>query len=195
MLLISVINSMSSIDLKAKTPIVQMMEGEIRCGLTTPVGTYHDGKAKESLTMGLEGRYNFKGTPWDCGLMINLSSACRSFSHLYDPGSDIWQNNRTLALAATGDYNMRQGTKINPFAGVAVGIGMNDEVGDRLFPESYTSFIFAPRIGVEILYHIRLMAQLNISRKGFNNLGLSLGLVLGGRPKKQIFTNIESKAK
>ena len=183
-LLISMINSLASVDLKGEPPVVQMMEGEIRGGITAPVGTFHDGKAKVSGTLGLEGRYNFKGTPWDCGLMLDLSTACRGYSHLFDSGSDIWQSNRTLAFAATGDYNLRQGTKINPFAGAALGVGFNDQVGDILFPGNYTSFFVAPRIGVEFLYHIRLMAQLNISRKGYNNLAITLGLVLGGRPKK-----------
>ena len=182
-LFISVVNSIASFDLKAETPIVQMMEGEIRGGISTPIGSYHDGKAIVSGSLGFEGRYNFKETPWDCGLMLDLSTACRSYSHLFDSGSDMWQTNRTLALAATGDYNMRQGTKINPFVGIALGIGMNDVVGDNLFSESYTSFIFVPRIGVEFLSHIRLMAQLNISRMGYNNLSITLGLVLGGRLK------------
>lgn len=59
----------------AKTPIVQMMEGEVRVGMTTPLGGYHDGKAKLSASLGIEGRYNFRGTPWDCGLMLDLSTA------------------------------------------------------------------------------------------------------------------------
>ena len=168
----------------AQTPIVQMMEGEIRAGLTTPLGGYHTGKAQVSATLGLEGRYNFKGTPWDCGLMIDLSTARRGFEHLYNDGYDRWQSNRTLALAATGEYNFRQGTKINPFAGAALGVALNDVVGDKYFPSNGTSLYFAPRIGVEFLYHIRLMAQFNLCRKGYNNFSLTLGFVLGGRPKK-----------
>ncbi len=53
----------------AQTGIVQMMEGEIRAGLTTPLGGHHAGKAQVSAALGIEGRYNFKGTPWDCVLM------------------------------------------------------------------------------------------------------------------------------
>lgn len=52
----------------AETPVVQMLEGEIRAGLTTPIGGYHTGKAQISASLGIEGRYNIKGTPWDCGL-------------------------------------------------------------------------------------------------------------------------------
>lgn len=171
--------------LDAKIPVVQMMEGEIRAGLTTPLGGYHTGKAQVSAALGIEGRYNFKGTPWYCGLMLDLSTARRGYEHLYNDGYDRWQSNRTLALAATGEYNLRQGTIINPFAGAALGVAFNDVVGDKYFPSKGTSMLFAPRIGIEFLYHIRLMAQFNICRKGYNNFSLTLGFVIGGRPKKQ----------
>ncbi|MDE6480001.1 MAG: hypothetical protein K2L45_06985 [Muribaculaceae bacterium] len=45
--------------LRAESPIVQMMEGEIRAGLTTPLDNYHTGKAQVSGTLGIEGRYIF----------------------------------------------------------------------------------------------------------------------------------------
>lgn len=141
----------------AETPEVQMLEGEIRAGLTTPIGGYHTGKAQISASLGIEGRYNIKGTPWDCGLMLDLSTARRGYEHLYNDGYDRWQSNRTLALALTGDYNLRQGTKINPFAGMALGVGFNDVVGDKYFPTKGTSFYAAPRIGVEFLYHNKSM--------------------------------------
>ncbi len=172
------------LQLKANTPVVQMMEGEIRAGLTTPLGGYHTGKAQVSAALGIEGRYNIKNTPWDCGLMLDLSTARRGYEHLYNDGYDRWQSNRTLALAAISEYNLRQGTKINPFVGTALGVAFNDVVGDKYFPSSGTSMLFAPRIGIEFIYHIRLMAQFNICRKGYNNFSLTLGFVLGGRPKK-----------
>lgn len=176
--------ALAAIQANAQTKIVEMMEGEIRAGLTTPLGGYHTGKPQISGALGIEGRYNFKGTAWDCGLMLDLSTARRGYEHLYNDGYDRWQNNRTLALAATGDYNFRQGKKINPFAGAALGVALNDVVGDKYFPTKGISMLFAPRIGVEFVYHIRLMAQFNICRKGYNNFSLTLGFVLGGRPKK-----------
>lgn len=164
--------------------IVQMMEGEARAGLTLPLGGYHDGKSQISASLGLEGRYNFKGTPWDCGLMLDLSTARRGYEHLFNDGYDRWQSNRTLAIAAVGDYNFKQGTKINPFVGTAIGVAFNDVVGDEYFPSKGTSMLFAPRIGVELLYHFRISAQFNICRKGYNNVSVNIGFVLGGRPKK-----------
>lgn len=161
-----------------------MMEGEIRAGLTTPLGGYHSSDAQIGGTIGLEGRYNFKGTPWDCGLMLGISTARRDYNYLFNNGNDHWQSNRTVALAATSEYNLRQGTKINPFVGAALGVAFNDVVGDEYFPSNGTSLLFAPRIGVEFVHHIRLMAQFNICRTGYNNFSLTLGFVLGGRPKR-----------
>lgn len=160
------------------------MEGEVRAGLTTPLGEYHTGKSQIGASLGLEGRYNFKGAPWDCGLMLDLSTARRGYEHLYNDGYDRWQSNRTLALAITGDYNFRQGTKINPFVGTALGVAFNDVVGDNYFPSTGTSMLFSPRVGIEFLYHFRIAAQFNLCRKGYHNLSVTLGLTLGGRPKK-----------
>ncbi len=170
-------------NVKAQTPVVQMMEGEIRAGLTTPLGGYHKGTAQIGATIGLEGRYNFEGTPWDCGIMLDISTACRDYNYLFNHGNDHWQSNRTVALAATSEYNLRQGTKINPFVGAALGVALNDVVGDEYFPGNGNSLLFAPRVGVEFLYHIRLMAQFNISRKGFHNFSRTLGFIIGRRTK------------
>lgn len=72
--------------------------------------------------------------------------------------------------------------------GAAWAVAFNEVVGDKYFPSEGTSMLFAPRVGVELLYHIRLMAQFNISRKGYNNFSLTIGFVLGGRPKNnQLF--------
>lgn len=161
---------------------VQRLEGEIRGGITTPLEGYHSGKSQISADIGVEGRYNFRGSPWDCGLMLELSTARRGYEHLYNDGDDRWQSNRTLALAAAADYNFRQGAKFNPFLGTALGVAFNDVVGDRYFPSKGSSLFFAPRVGIECIYHIRLMAQFNICRKGYNNFCITLGFVLGGRP-------------
>lgn len=59
--------TLATASMNAQTRIVQMMEGEIRAGLTTPLGGYHTGKAEVSAGLGIEGRYNFKGTPWVVG--------------------------------------------------------------------------------------------------------------------------------
>jgi len=164
---------------------VQKLEFELNAGLTTPLGVYHGGTAQTGASIGIEGRCNLSGTPWDCGLLLEITTARRGYNSLTEKNLDIWQSNRTLAFAATGSYNFRQGRKINPFAGIAIGIAMNDVVGDKVYQSKGTSLFFSPKIGVEFIHHLRLTVSSNFSRKGYNNLQLSLGVVIGGRPKKE----------
>ena len=182
--LFMIINSITAYS-QSNHNLVQMLEGEVRAGFTTPLGSYHTGKSLISASLGLEGRYNFKGLPWDCGLMLDLSTARRGYNHLYDEGNDRWQSNRTLALALTGDYNFRQGKKVNPFLGTGIGVAFNDVVGDKYFPSKGTSMFFSPRVGVEFFHHVLISAQSNLCRKGYNNLSAALSLIIGGHPKKQ----------
>lgn len=169
--------------LNAIEPPVQRFEGEIFGGLTLPLESYHGGTPQISGTLGIEGRLNIPRTQWDCGLMVALSTARHGYNHKFEDNYDRWQNNRTLSLAALGHYNFRQGKKINPYLGCALGVGFNDVVGDRYFPTKGVSMLIAPRVGVEIIHHIRITGQFNICRKGYNNFSLAIGFVLGGRPK------------
>lgn len=75
-------------------------------------------------------------------------------------------------------YNLRQGRKVNPYFGLGAGVAW--------WSPSYSKAGFAiePRVGVEFLYHIRLSIECQISRKYYNAVGLTLGFVIGGRPKK-----------
>ncbi|MDE7179573.1 MAG: hypothetical protein K2N88_00015 [Muribaculaceae bacterium] len=174
----------------AESQVVQMMEGELRLGLGLPLESYTGygnvrGHGELGLCWGIEGRYNFKGTPWDCGLTFEMSPAIRRFNNPLNDGYDRHLANRIIALAAVGDYNFIQGKKINPFVGVELGVAHNDVQSDS-FPTwgGSTSMLFAPRAGVEFVHHIRLMAKFNICRKGYNTFALSIGFVVGGRPKK-----------
>lgn len=163
---------------------VQRLEGEIFAGFTVPLESYHGSTPQISVTMGIEGRYNFPNAPWDCGVMLALTGSQHGYSHLYDDGYDRWQNNRTLSFDVSSHYNFRQGKNVNPFVGCAVGIAFNSVVGDMYFPSEGVSMLFAPRVGIEFIRHIRVTSQFNICRKGYNNFSVALGFVLGGRPKK-----------
>ncbi len=163
-----------SVKAHAQTPIVQRLEVEIRGGLSTPLGQYDSRIAPISVTYGLEVRYNFEGSPWDCGLMFDKAIGFKR-KELPDGGFNYLSiSNHFLAFAGCGDYNMRQGKRVNPFVGAALGVVTTG-----------TSMLFAPRIGVEFFRHLRLMAQFNVCGKAHNNLGITIGLVVGGRPKKR----------
>lgn len=161
---------------------VQNCEGEVLIGCSVPLGSYHSGSANLAPAFGLELRRNFSGSPFDAGIQLQLSGARR---HGFNHGkycSD--QTNRTLGIAFTGDFNCRQGHKVNPFVGCALGLGLNDVVGSRRYPSKHTSLLISPRLGVEFFHFLRVSAQFNVSRKGYHNFALNIGLVVGGRVKK-----------
>ncbi|MDE6305060.1 MAG: hypothetical protein K2L90_00555 [Muribaculaceae bacterium] len=161
---------------------VKPVEVEISVGATVPLdGGYHNGNAMfDAGALGLDLRYNIGETPWDCGAFLHLDCAFRSFPQ----HNDGQQNNRTLSIGLLGNYNFCQGSKINPFAGMGVGVGIHDVVGGRFYNGGSPSAVFIPKAGVEFLYFLRLNAYCQISRKGYNTFGLSLGLTIGGWPKK-----------
>lgn len=165
---------------------VQNFEGEIRFGLTTPLGNYHNDNKKIGGGLGLELRYNLPEQPWDIGFHLGLTTAVRSFVETDDDGS-VWesgdQSNRSLNMMLVGDYNFRQGKRVNPFVGIGLGFSSLDCL-EWTYPTEGSYAVIAPRIGVELLHHVRFTLTSHINRNGYNNLELSLGVVIGGRPKK-----------
>lgn len=117
-------------------------------------------------------RFNFPNTPWDIGV---------AYSYIEAPYDDIdFASNETMLFGLCSHYNLRQGRKVNPFFGLAAGVA----VWDCEFHKSNCGFAVEPRVGVEFVYHIRLSLACQISRRCYNALGLTVGFVIGGRPKK-----------
>ena len=161
---------------------VQSFETEFNFGIVMPLGQHHgeDNLACPSLALNL--RYNIKNSPWDCGFLLQTDGARRDYWH--DKSSDNWQTNRTMMLGINGGYNFRQGQKVNPFVNFAVGVGINQVIGDKFIDINAVSPAIMPKIGVELWHMLRINSHVMITRKGFNTYGLTLGLVLGGRPAK-----------
>lgn len=160
-----------------QTQCVQNFEGEFFFGLNAPVGGYHGGDAVGSGSLGVILRHNLKETPWDVGAFLRLDVARYKFDRLE-------QGNRTLGLGVLGGYNFRQGKKVNPFVNLGVGLGCHDIVDSEVYPSSGASMVAIPTVGVELFYHIRVNAYCELTRRGYNNTGVSLGVVIGGRPKR-----------
>lgn len=163
---------------------VQRFEGEANVGLTLPLGDYHNGKKLAGPDFGLELRYNIPHTSWDCGVLLNVSTALYKYEDT--PKSDrYWeQSNRSINIALVGDYNFKQGSKFNPYIGAGLGISFYDAINEVLYKSSGTTFVFRPRIGIELFRHLRVGIFSTINRAGYNNMGFSIGAVIGGRPKK-----------
>jgi len=179
---------------KAEECRVQDVEGGIYAGATLPLGGYHGGDNRCFATVGLSLSYNLPTIPVDCGVFMQLDCVRRSLTGTYETSDGQGnmvncsvtglQNNRTLTLGVVGNYNFRRCSNVNPFAGLGIGVGFNDAVGDVAFPSKGTSMVFMPRVGVEIWHLFRLTAYATICRTGYNCAGLTLEFSFGGRPKK-----------
>lgn len=173
---------------------VQSVEGGFYLGPNLPLGGYRGGENRAFLTMGLSVSYNLESVPVDVGVFMQFDCVKHRFadsSTIYADGMPVGsftyskdQNNRTLTLGIVGNYNFRRCSKINPFAGLGIGVGFNDVVGDRTFWSKGTSFVAIPRVGVEFWHLFRVSAYATLCRTGYNNAGLTLGFSFGGRPRK-----------
>lgn len=164
---------------------VQQFEGEVNIGLTTPLSNYHNGQKMMGPEFGLELRYNIPQTFWDCGLLLNVSTSVYRYED--SPKSDwYWeQSNRSINIAAVGDYNFKQGSKINPYIGVGIGLSLYDAIDEVVYESSGATFVFRPRVGIEVFRHLRIGLFATINKPGYHNIGVSIGGVIGGRSKKQ----------
>ena len=85
------------------------------------------------------------------------------------------------ALLALADFKFLPGKKVNPFIGVGAGAGFILDVWQKVDnPQNYDSsklmplgakdpsffFVAVPRIGVELFYHLRLSASVDLSGAG-----------------------------
>ena len=173
---------------------VQSVEGGFYLGPTMPLGGYRGGENKVDISLGLSVSYNLEAVPVDVGVFMQFDCVRHRFTSgetIYADGIPVGsysyskdQNNRTLAIGVVGNYNFRRCSKINPFAGLGLGVGLNDVVGDRTFWSKGTSFVAIPRVGVEFWQLFRISAYATLCRTGYNNVGLTFGVSFGGRPRK-----------
>ncbi len=140
--------------------------------------------------------------------MVDLSNACQIYDYQHvstcnndrhhftidrfpgRPEFSLWEFNNMTAYALVGEYNFRQGTRINPFVGLAAGLGKKKYIGlEDMYSESFelnegSACFISLRAGIEVFYHVRVNLQLNLTEKAYNTSAMTVALVLGGRPKK-----------
>ncbi len=175
---------------------VRPFEAEIFYGLGTGF-KYHDTYADGGGTLGLELRGNIKGTPWDVGGFLRLDATGYDFKdhmppvetepdgyvHYLEPN----QSADAFTIGASAHYNFRQGRKVNPFAGLGIGYSIYSSGGHDFlhpYPTDGSTISFIPRFGVELFSWVRFTGYAFIMRKGYNTVGLSLGLTIGGWRRK-----------
>lgn len=147
-------------------------EVELWDGICIPIGEYCGGKTKVGMSLGANFRYNFRDKPWDCGVFIQLDQARRTIN-------ETKHNNKTASFGLSGSYNFNQGKRFNPYLSIGVGTGYNLATSDDSPDISRWSAVFIPKIGIEMWQIIRINSYVQLSRKGFNTFGVSLGLTFG----------------
>lgn len=167
---------------------LQTFEVELSGGLAWPLGGYEGGSPRTAASIGLNLRYNFRKLPLDCGVFFQFLGCARHFHETYDVFGypvmmDYNQNNRTLALGASCAWSFRRYSKINPFAELGIGVGFNFPGDGLVYSENSTSALVMPKVGAEFWHLLRVNCFAQLSRRGFNNFGIGIGLVLGGRPR------------
>lgn len=163
-------------------PRVQRFEVEVFLGGTYPISHCLDLSPAFDLAEGVEFRYNLQQIPLSVGFLAEQTNTRYGEGEGYNSGL----SNCMPLVALTGDWNFRQGKKINPFAGLAMGITAATWDSGMSFPVEHKNYpVFIPRIGVELGYHFRTHLDINIVRTSFSNVQLAVGANIGGRPKKQ----------
>lgn len=162
---------------------VQPFEGGLNIGMSVPLDSYREGKVEVGQVLGLAARYNIPYSEWSVGVDIQMSCMRREFDI---PGYDYTgkNNNRATSFTLTGDYNFKQGEKINPYVGLGLGVSYNQAITSYYDHYSSTNFAFMPRFGVEFFYHLRIGAGFIVTRKAYNGFFATVGFVIGSRPVK-----------
>lgn len=93
---------------------VQRVEGELRVGLTAPLGGFHGGNATVGPAFGVEIRYNIPKSSWDMGFQINATTAIRKF---HSSNYTYEQSNRSVNYLLTGGYNFGRGKESQSIRG------------------------------------------------------------------------------
>ena len=170
---------------------VQKFEGEFRVGMNYPLhDIYLGGKKTIGFGIGAELRYNLPRTGFDFGFTVEYSSNRFKDIPIYAVGvtesgekvttqGTMQANTGMGSLLLLSDYNFRQGHKINPYVGMGFGLSIRGE--NEGGPVGVG---FKVRGGVEFIHLLRLGLEVNITQIYHNNVMLTLGIAIGGRPKK-----------
>jgi len=163
---------------------VQLVEGELGAGYGMSIGSFHGSKMRGNFEFNAELRFNIPGRGFDVGLAYNISNSTRLFEENHNGVGVEWdQHNRSHNVLVMGDYNFRQGTKYNPYVGTGIGVSIQETHKAELYPCNGTGVMWRTRAGIELWRHVRVGVFLNIGRAGWNTFGVSIGGVIGGRPK------------
>jgi len=143
---------------------------------------------KPGFEFNLEGRFNLNSSPFDVGLQFALGQFYRtddvnSYGVRYFP-----------SMIFACDYNFRISKVIAPYGGLGIGLSRSsydvleysEWTGEDIISQvPDTRFVIYPRIGIELIEHIRVnMGYKCYLDKYHNTFLFGIGFVFGGGSKK-----------
>ena len=165
---------------------VGRFEGEIGGGISFGADKLNFDKNKLGATFYTEARYNMQRVPLDVGVQVGGTIFHRESVNAGQLKFKTWN------VMAVTDYNLQRHKKISFFAGIGLGYASLDHSAPITFDDSQPnwggfstgtktgSFCFMPRIGVEVLHHLRVTIDYKFQEKANRHFGLTLGVVFGG---------------
>lgn len=165
---------------------VSQFEGEIGGGIPFGADKLNFDKNKLGATLYVEARYNMQRVPLDVGVQVGGTIFHRESVNAGQLKFKTWN------VMAVTDYNLRRHKKISFFAGIGLGYASLDHSAPITFDDLQPnwggfstgtktgSFCFMPRIGVELLHHLRVTFDYKLQEKANRHFGLTLGVVFGG---------------
>lgn len=166
----------------AQAGSVRPVEFELHYGIAYQWNNMHGANRSGGPSGGVELRYNFR-SPIDVALLIDLTTVY--YEKKQESSDKLEQGNLTTMIGFAADYNIKQGKAINPFFGCCVGFALHDLCLDTINAtnDGQNTLAIRPRIGVEMWRHLRLSLSSTLSCKYYDNMCISVGLVLGGEKK------------
>lgn len=165
---------------------VGRFEGEIGGGISFGAARLNFDNNKLGATFYAEARYNMQRVPLDVGVQVGGTIFHRESINAGQLKFRTWN------VTAVTDYNLRRYGKISFFAGIGLGYASLDNSAPITLDDSQPnwggfstgtktgSLCLMPRIGVELLHHLRVTLDYKLQEKANRHFGLSIGVVFGG---------------
>lgn len=162
---------------------VKPFELEVAIGFTTAgEGSSHWIYSKRDNRDGpfflIEPRFNIPNSSFDVSAQLSFGAFRAQHGYV---GYDL---SNFTTIAAYSNYNFKEWKHASLFAGCGLGYG-NYKMHKEFIPSSYkSSLFFAPRVGIEVLNHLRLTIDYKLMQhKYLSNLNITLGVAFGGGKK------------
>ena len=132
-----------------------------------------NGNKENHIGFYANGIYNFTNSPLSAKLRLSYDS----YTVVMNEYSNSPFNGRSLVILPSVNYNFPTSSKVEFYAGVGAGVSI-DNMDRGVFNNGKKCHaVCAPQLGVNIINHINISAQYNITQKDFSRLMLGIGYI------------------